>query len=256
MRTIRLDLNISKDYFVGEAFKTLRANVQFCGTDVKAIAVTSCHPNEGKSTVSLELCRALAEVGKKVLFIDADMRKSVIIKKYADASGICGLSQYLSGQNTLEEVLFSTQYEGFHIIFAGQFPANPAELLSSTAFKRLIEEQSKLYDYVIVDTPPLGMVIDCAVVAGVCDSAIMVIAADKVSIRRVKLIKEQLVKSGVHILGVALNCVRSSRLRYKPYSINGGKYGKKYGSKYASRYGSYGDSDEPREKMKVIVEKD
>ena len=144
MRIVNLDLNASNDYFVSEAFKTLRTNVQFCGTDVKAIAVTSCHPNEGKSTVSLELSRSLAEVGKKVLLIDADMRKSVIVKKYADVAGICGLSQYLSGQNKLEEVLLATQIEGLHVIFAGQFPANPVELLNSSAFKQLVEEQTKI----------------------------------------------------------------------------------------------------------------
>ena len=111
MKTINLDFSASKDYFVNESLKTLRTNVQFCGTDVKAIAVTSCQPNEGKSTISLELARSLAEVGKKVLFIDADLRKSVIVQKYVDGVGIVGLSQYLSGQNTLEDVLYSTQFE-------------------------------------------------------------------------------------------------------------------------------------------------
>ncbi len=257
MKTINLDLDISKDYFVGEAFKTLRTNVQFCGTDVKAIAITSCLPNEGKSTISLELCRSLAEVGKKVLFVDADMRKSVVVKKYSDAAGISGLSQYLSGQSTLDEVLFATQFENFHIIFAGQFPANPAELLSSTAFKKMIEEQTKVYDYVIVDTPPLGMVIDCAVVSSVCDSAIMVVAASRISNRRAVLIKNQLAKSGVRILGVVLNYVRRGRFGYpKAYSI-GSRYSKKYG-----KYGKYGKyvgygpkaEEEPKEKMNVVVD--
>ena len=229
MKTINLDLNASKDYFVNESLKTIRTNVQFCGTDVKAIAVTSCHPNEGKSTISLELARSLAEVGKKVLFVDADMRKSVIVQKYADGVGIVGLSQYLSGQNTLDDVLYSTQIEGMDIIFSGQFPANPVELLSSSAFKALIEEQTKVYDYVLIDTPPLGMVIDCAVISNVCDSAIMVVAAEKVSNRRARAIKAQLDKSGVHILGVVLNRVKKGNFKYpKTYSSS---YGAKYKNK-------------------------
>lgn len=256
MRVINLDLNATKDYFVGEAFKTLRTNVQFCGTDVKAIAITSCHPNEGKSTVSLELSRSLAEVGKKVLFIDADMRKSVIVKKYADAAGICGLSQYLSGQNSLEEVLFATQVEGLHAIFAGQFPANPVELLNSSAFKKLIEEQTKVYDYVIVDTPPLGVVIDCAVIANVCDSAIMVIAAEKVSNRRAVVIKNQLTKSGVHILGVVLNRVKNTRLRYpKPYGSSN-SYSKKYGESKAGKKKKEGSHEKKEEKLVLATDKD
>ena len=227
MRTINLDLKITKEYFVGEAFKTLRTNVQFCGTDVKAIAVTSCYPGEGKSTVSLELSRSLAEVGKKVLFIDADMRKSVVVRKYANAVGVCGLSQYLSGQNTLEEVLFATQVPNMHIIFSGQFPPNPVELLGSGAFKKLIQEQLEHYDYVIVDTPPMGAVIDCAVIANACDSAIMVVSVEKIPYRRAIAIKNQLAKSGVRILGVVLNRVRSTSLHFpKPYVS--GKYAKGY----------------------------
>ena len=228
MKTVNLDFSASKDYFVNESLKTLRTNVQFCGTDVKAIAVTSCQPNEGKSTISLALARSLAEVGKKVLFIDADLRKSVIVQKYVDSVGIVGLSQYLSGQNALEDVLYSTQFEGLDIIFSGQFPANPVELLSSNALKTLIEEQTKVYDYVILDTPPLGMVIDCAVIANVCDSAIMVIASDKVSNRLAKAIKVQLDRSGVHILGVVLNRVKNGTLKYpRPYRSPYGKTIKK-----------------------------
>lgn len=250
MKSINLELKATKDYFVGEAIKALRTNVQFCGTDVKAIAVTSCHPNEGKSTISLELANSLAQVGKKVLFIDADMRKSVIVKKYVAGTGICGLSQYLSGQSELEDVLYATQTDGFHIIFAGQFPANPVELLNSTAFKTLIEEQTKVYDYVIVDTPPLGMVIDCAVISNICDSAIMVIAAGRVSNRRAMLIKNQLSKSGVHILGVVLNMINK---RGGNYPMAYGAYSKRYGG---ARSGVYGSPQPKVSAERVVIAKD
>ena len=231
MRTVELNFGEPKKYFVDEAYKALRANIQFCGTDVKAIAITSCQPNEGKSTTTVEIAKSLAESGKKVLLIDADLRKSVIVKKYVDEAGICGLSQYLSGQNTWDEVLFATQVEGFHIVFSGQFPANPVELLGSSAFGKMIEEQTKLYDYVLVDTPPLGVVIDCAVVANVCDSAIIVISSEKISIRRANIIKTQLAKSGVHILGVVLNKVKKGSMRYpKLYYAHEDSYGQ-YGTK-------------------------
>ena len=225
MRTIELNFGDSQKYFVEEAYKTLRANIQFCGTDVKAIAVTSSHPNEGKSTVSMSLSKALAEAGRRVLFIDADLRKSVIMQRYANEAGIVGLSQYLSGQNEWDEVVCATQIEGLHVVFSGQFPANPVELLGSKAFASMIEEKTKVYDYVVVDTPPLGMVIDCAVIANVCDSAVIVIASEKTSIRRANMVKDQLTKSGVHILGVILNKVRSGRMhyhkRYGRYGTNG-----------------------------------
>ncbi len=231
MNTICLNLDMSNDYYMLEAFKTLRANVQFCGTDVKAITVTSCFINEGKSTVSLMLAKTLAEVGKKVLFVDADLRNSAIVKRYVEDAGILGLSQYLSGQCALEQTIYETQIEGLHAIFSGPFPANPSELLASTTFAALIKEQKERYDYVIVDTPPLGAVIDCAVIAGVCGSAILVVAADEVSFQKAREVKAQLEKSGTHILGVVLNQV-------KPKGNGGyGKYGR-YG-RYG-RYGKYG----------------
>ena len=249
MKSINLELSATKDYSVGEAIKALRTNIQFCGTDVKAIAVTSCYPNEGKSTISLELSNSLAQVGKKVLFIDADMRKSVIVKKYVAQTGIVGLSQYLSGQSTLEEVLYATQTDGLHVIFAGQFPANPVELLNSTAFKNLIEEQTKVYDYVIVDTPPLGMVIDCAVVSNICDSAVMVIAAGRVSNRRAMTIKNQLTKSGVRILGVVLNLIKT---KGGSYPMSYGRYSKRYGKTYGARPVAPRDASSDR----VVIAKD
>lgn len=231
MRTVELSFGETKKYYVDEAYKALRANIQFCGTDVKAIAITSCQPNEGKSTMAVEIAKSLAEAGKKVLLIDADLRKSVIVKRYASEAGICGLSQYLSGQSTLDEVLFATQIEGFHMIFSGQFPANPVELLGSSAFARLIEEQTKVYDYVLVDTPPLDVVIDCAVVSAVCDSAIMVIATDRITRQRAIAIKKQLTKSGVHILGVVLNKVHVKGTKnprpYKSSSATYGDYGRR-----------------------------
>lgn len=239
MRTIELNFGDPKKYFVEEAYKTLRANIQFCGTDVKAIAVTSSHPNEGKSTVSICLARALAEAGKKVLFIDADLRKSVVVQKYASESGIVGLSQYLSGQNKWDEVVFATQIEGLHVVFSGQFPANPVELLGSTAFTGMIKEQTQVYDYVIVDTPPLGVVIDCAVISTACDSAVIVVASEKTSIRRANVVKDQLAKSGVHILGVVLNKVRVSRMRYPKQYGAGGSYAR-YG------YGKRGKKGEKK----------
>lgn len=244
MRTVTLNFGAPNKYFVDEAYKTLRANIQFCGTDVKAIAITSCHPDEGKSTTAMELAKSLAEAGKKVLLIDADMRKSEMVKKYVDSAGIFGLSQYLSGQNTLDEVLFATQIEGLHIVFSGQFPANPVELLGSSAFGKMIEEQKQVYDYVLIDTPPLGVVIDCAVVANVCDSAILVMAAEKVSYRRAVITKNQLEKSGVHILGVVLNMVKMGKVRYPKY----------YGKAKKSKYSKYKAEDEVEEEIEAGAE--
>ncbi len=232
---VNLKTYTQDDYPMREAYKTLRTNLQFCGDDIHVIAVTSCMPNEGKSTISLELSKSLAELGKKVLFIDADLRKSVLVNKYADRAGIEGLSQFLSGQAVLQDVLYSTQFPNLYVIFSGAFPPNPVELLSKSKFKDFIDNAKNTFDYIIIDCPPLGNVIDAAVVANVCDSAIMVISANTISAKFAKNVKSQLEKSGCRILGAVLNNIEEKGSGY--YSRY---YYKKYYRSYYGKYGSYG----------------
>lgn len=228
---------IQENYSMKEAYKTLRTNIQFCGDDVQVIAMTSCMPNEGKSTISLELSKSLAELGKKVLLIDADLRKSVLVSKYADKSGIEGLSQFLSGQAVLQDVLYSTQYPNFYVIFSGMYPPNPVELLSKSKFKDFIDNAKNTFDYIIIDSPPLGNVIDAAVIANVCDSAILVIAANTISSKFAKNVKSQLEKSGCRILGAVLNNIDSKNNNYY-YK----RYYRQYYQKYYNSY--YGHDNE------------
>ena len=205
MNKILLNFDINRIKSTSEALKSLRANVQFCGPDVHAIVVTSCLPGDGKSTTSLGLSMALAQAGKKVLLVDADLRKSVMLQQHTSATGVVGFSEYLSGLATLEDAKQNTQIGNLDVIFCGQYPANPTELLSSSAFKSFIEEEKKNYDYIIIDTPPLGLVVDAAVVASVCDSAIMVLAEGRIKSGMANDVKKQLEKSGARIIGAVLN---------------------------------------------------
>lgn len=227
MKNITLNIDYNQLQTTGEAFKSLRANVQFCGPDVHAIVVTSCLPGDGKSTVSVGLGIALAQAGKRVLVVDADLRKSVMLNKFSDEVGVVGFSEFLSGQASIEDVKFATQYNGLDIIFSGQYPANPAELLSSSALKTFVEAQTRAYDYVILDTPPLGMVVDAAVVSSVCDSAVIVIPEEKIKSELAKKVMAQLEKSGAHIIGAVVNKrVKKSKNYGGYYSVYYGKYGK------------------------------
>lgn len=222
-----------EDYYVDEAFKVLRANLQFCGEDKKAIAVTSSLPGEGKSSVSLRLAISLAEIGKKVLYVDVDLRKSVLAKKIASTVPERGMSEYLSGQEKLQNVINSTNVENLHLIMPGSIPPNPTELLDKDKFTTMITAARAVYDYIIIDTPPLGSVIDSAIIARKCDGIIIVIESGAVSRRFVDDIKKQLDKSNCHILGAVLNKMnREQNGRYGKYY---GRYGKYYG-KYAEQY--------------------
>ena len=206
MREIVLN-GLEKDFRSNEAYKNLRTNIEFSGEENKVLLFTSCTPNEGKSTVSLSVASSLAESGKKVLFIDADLRKSVLAGRHRVQGELKGLSHFLSGRAKVEDVVCKTQIEGLMVIFAGIVPPNPAELLGSRQFKDMIRVVRDVYDYIIIDTPPLGRVIDCAVVADSCDGTVIVIESGIISYHFVQEIKGQLEKTNCPIIGAILNKV-------------------------------------------------
>lgn len=138
------------DYSGAEAYKSLRTNLQFCGEDKKVIAITSCTPNEGKSSVTMNLAVSLADAGKKVLLIDADLRKSVLVGRTKVKESIKGLTHYLSKQAALIEVICATNVKNLHIVYAGPVPPNPAELLGGKHFRELLISLRKVYDLSLI----------------------------------------------------------------------------------------------------------
>lgn len=234
MQRISLRFEKDEDYRIREAFKTLRTNIEFSGSDLKVIAVTSCTPNEGKSSIAMELAKAFAEAGKRTLLIDADMRKSVLVGRYKTGAVRLGLTHVLVGREKLGDVICKTNFPRLYMIFAGPVPPNPSELLGGENFEAILQKARQLFDYVIVDTPPLGSVIDAAVAAKRCDGTILVVENNAISYKFVQNVKEQLDKSGSKILGVVLNKVdMSTKSVY-------GHYGRYYGKYYGKYYGQYG----------------
>ena len=229
-----------QSYTMKESLRALKTNIQFCGDDIKTILITSAIPNEGKSTVAMDLARSLTESGKRVLLIDTDMRKSVFVGRLrASTTGggeIHGLSHYLSGQKRLEDVLYGTEIPRLFMIFAGPSVPNPTEILEKKYFEELLAFGREHFNYIILDCAPVGAAIDAAVVAKHCDGAIVVIAQGMASGRLILSVKKQLEASGVRILGAVLNKVKK-----KKNSYDGGYYGGYYGSYYGSYYGK-GDS--------------
>lgn len=196
----------SGDYFYKEALKTLRTNLQFSGKNNKVILLTSAHSNEGKSDISFNLAAELGKAGKKVLLIDADIRNSDYKSRYDIKEETQGLSQYLSGQvEQIDQVVCKTNYENLYMILAGPYAPNPIEMLGDELFGQLLKAARQVFEYVIVDTPPLGVVVDAAVIGQYCDGAIMVIRSDATSYRSCQKVKAQLERSGCKILGAVLN---------------------------------------------------
>lgn len=222
----------SGDYFYVEAIKTLRTNLQFSGRNNKVVLLTSVHGNEGKSDISFNLAVELGKTGKKVLLVDADIRKSVYKSRYGIKEETQGLSQYLSGQvEQIDQVVYKTNYENLYMILAGPYAPNPTEMLGDEQFGQLLKAARQVFEYVIVDTPPLGLVVDAAVIAQYCDGTLMVIESDSTSYRACQKVKNQLERSGCKLLGVVLNKVsRNGRSSY--YSRNS------FGSKHEEYYGN------------------
>ena len=238
-----LNINLEKitdlDFKTKEAYKTLRTNVQFCGDDVKVISITSCVPNEGKSMVAFNLAVSMSESGKKVLFIDGDLRKSVLIGRYKINKAIKGLTQYLSGVEQIENVIYKTNITNLDMVLSGPVPPNPAELLAGDNFTKLLEITKENYDYVIIDTPPIGQVIDPAIVAQQTDGVIFLISQANISYKYAQKQIEQLKRSGCRILGAVLNKVDPEGKG----GYYGGYYGRYYGRYYGKQYkggGGYG----------------
>ena len=236
MEKIEVSRYVAKEFRTAEAMKSLRTNLMFCGDSVRVVGLTSFSASEGKSSIAFQLTASLAQAGRRVLLLDTDLRKSVLQSRMKVRGKIEGLSHYLSGMSHAKDLVYETDIPGMYIMFAGVWVPNASELLGSEKFKDLIPSLKESFDYVIVDTPPLGQVIDCAVMAPVLDGVAIVVDTTHNSYKLEKRIKAQLEKSGGRILGIVLNRV--------DFNDRSGYYGKAY--KYGYGYG-YGYGEKPEQ---------
>ena len=230
MKKVTMNLPEVKDYRLTEGLNQLKTNLAFCGKDIKVITITSSVQNEGKSSVAFDLSKTMAEGGKKILMVDADLSKSVLAAKYHIQGIDKGLSHYLTGQAEIEDIIYETETEGFYLSVAGPLSPDPTSLLDSDQFQKFIDKVREDYDYVIIDAPPLGVVIDAAIIGKYCDGAVLVIEQGVIKRKVVQDVIKQLKRGKVRILGAVLNKV-DERI---------GAYGA-YDYKYSYSY--YGDSD-------------
>jgi len=209
-----------------EAMNALMTNVQYSGEEIKSIVITSCGPDEGKSTVSFDLARAFAGNGNRTLFMDMDFRKSVLISRYRvnfNGNRIAGLVQLLARKVDPSDAIFDTNIENLHVAFAGATAANPPGLLHSNMFEYMIKKLREKYDMIIIDAPPVGAVIDAAIIAPKVDGVVLLCAYDQTSGKQALAAKKQLEATGCNLLGVVMNKI--------PMKKNGGYY--KYYGEYA-----------------------
>lgn len=214
-----------KGFLYEESMRMLRTNLQFSGGNLRVILFTSSIQDEGKSETSFQLAISFAKLDKKVLYVDADMRKSVFTTRYQIKENVQGLSQYLSGQNT-EDIVYKTNIKNMDVVFAGPYAPNPAELLYENKLDEFIKKQRLQYDYIIIDAPPLANIVDAAVIGRCVDGAVIVVKSATVSQRMVKRVKDQLEKVNCKIMGAVLNGVEMKKNSYH-YKYYGDYYGNK-----------------------------
>jgi capsular exopolysaccharide synthesis family protein len=212
-----------------EAYKSLRTNLEFLSATnhCKTILITSSVPGEGKSNVAINLAATLAASGKKVVLVDGDMRKSSLSHYLHIPHGHLGFTSIIAGQKSLTDCL--VLYKDLNIVAlpVGPIPPNPSELLSAPVVDEVFASLQKTFDYVIVDTPPVSVVTDAAVLCRLADGVILVVRPEVSTIQSTQLSKKNLEAVNAHFLGVVLN------------GYNAKKAGKKDGYYYSYNYGYY-----------------
>jgi capsular exopolysaccharide synthesis family protein len=210
---------------ISESYRTLRTNIQFSAIDedLRSIMVTSAGPGEGKSTTITNLATVYAQSDKKVVLIDADLRKPTMHHTFS-LSNRLGLTNVLSGQAKLDETIRHTEINNLHAITAGPVPPNPSEMLSSKKMMNVLEELKAKYDIVLIDTPPALAVTDAQIVATLTDGVLLVIDSGKVKREVAAKVKANLEHVKARILGVVLNNIdRKNAESYYYYYYYGNK---------------------------------
>jgi len=231
------------DYHTNEAFNTLCTNLSLAGGDIRKILITSCQAGEGKSFVSINLMRAFAELGMRVVLVDADLRASMLMGDYEIHSveqrsrERVGLTNYLAGRCSVEEILGSTNIENAYLIPAGKTVMKSLAFLRSSRLQDMLDQLAERFDVVLVDAPPVGTIIDAAKVATVCDGTLFVVQSNAVSRSHLSSSLRQIEKTGCPVLGTVLN------------QYDDRVYGNKYyysGDYYYNRKNDHSDRPKPR----------
>jgi capsular exopolysaccharide synthesis family protein len=200
-----------------EAFRTLRTSLAFASPEpVRTLLVTSAAPEEGKSTVVSNLAVVMAQAGKRVLVVDADLRKPQQHRVF-EVSNHRGLTNVLVGQVDAAEVVTETLVPGVHLLTSGPIPPNPAELLDSERARSLWGQLAQEYEHVLLDSPPLLAVADSVILSSQVEGVVVVVRA---GVTRIDLLRESralLEKAGARVLGAILNEIRRGPWDYRYY---------------------------------------
>ena len=196
---------------ISECYRGIRTSIEFSNLDkdLKVINVTSSMQNEGKSTVLANLAVSFANLDKKVLIMEGDLRNPSVHRMF-NISNIKGLTDILLQNKVFADCVHCTDVKNLHVLTCGAIPPNPSEMLSSKKIRDFIESLREYYDYIFIDAPPIGIVTDAGIISTYTDGCIFVVGAGDADIEMAKVSKERLEKVGANILGVVLNKFEAS----------------------------------------------
>ena len=250
----RYILSPNSDFFVREAYKTLRTNTMFALAEregCKIVLVTSSLQGEGKSITALNLAISFAEAENRVLLIDCDLRRPKLARLLRISSRV-GLSNLLLDPALLDEAILPGGVDRLDVILSGDIPPNPSELLGSSRMSALLTHLRRRYDYILLDTPPANMVTDAVVLATKSDGVLFVVRAGQTDRGSVAHAVEQLEYTQAKLLGFVLDDVSGTggsygyKYKYKRYSRYGyGRYGYGYGYGYGSKPNAPSEDSQP-----------
>lgn len=207
MKKVRIGSIPQMDAGMAEAFNRLRVNLGFCSDNAKTIMITSSVSEEGKTFVSMQLWKQLAEVGIPTLLVDCDLKKSQFCSEcnICDTKDIEGLTQYLSGQAKLEDVLYETDVSNGYILPVTSFTERPDILLAGERFAQMVEACKKKFEFVLIDTPSVDSLPDVMNIATHCDGTLLVVRSALTSNKVVRDCVQALQYTGTPVLGIVLN---------------------------------------------------
>ena len=230
MAKTKIDRSINAEalgFQIRESYKTARTNIAYSiiKKGCKKIAFTSSSKGEGKTVTAMNVASALAQqVDTKVLVIECDLRRPHV-HSALKLSLTPGLTNYLNDECTVDEVIQSTKLSNMHAVCYGAVPPNPSELLASEAMADFIKMVEKEYDYIIFDTPPIGVVIDAMPIIKASDGVVVVVKNNSTTYPQLNKTLEILERSGGKTLGVIINKVKPSETKKYKKAYDGYSYG-------------------------------
>lgn len=216
---------------ISESYRGIRTSIEFSNLDkeMKVITVTSSMQNEGKTTVITNLAVSFANLEKKVLLLEGDLRNPSVHRMF-NISNINGLTDILLNNKPFADVVHCTPVKNLHVLTCGAMPPNPSEILSSKKMKEFINSLREYYDYIFIDAPPIGVVTDAGIVSTYSDGCVFVVGSKQCDIEMAKIAKQRLIDVKAHIIGAVLNKFEAEGSSYSYYNYyyqsEGGRKGR------------------------------